>query len=306
MRNITRGLLAVFVSSLGYGALPIFGKLAFAEGIGVLPLLSWRFIIGSALVWTFVFATRRALPPPRRVVTLCLLGILYGAVSVSYMLGLTRLPASLATLIFFSYPALTVLLARIRGRERLTRLRILALLLATAGCSLTLGSGIGSADALGVALMGLAALCIASFIVQSHGTMSGLPPISSTAAMITASAAAITAAGLLTGGIGVPVAPRPLLIIAGIGFFSTAIPISAFLIGIQWIGPARAAIAATAEPAVALMLAALLLGERLSILQWAGGLLIVGAVIWLRLERRPDPVAAVVEDPDGAGLQPSR
>ncbi|WP_423930366.1 DMT family transporter [Candidatus Palauibacter sp.] len=290
MRNITRGLLVVFVAALGYGALAVLAKLALAEGVEVLPLLAWRFVLGSGLVWAFVFATGRPCPPRRRVVGLCLLGVLYAGNAMCYMLGLDRLPASLATLVFFTYPAMTVLLARIWVGERLTSRRITALALAMVGCALTVGLGVGSGDPLGVGLVVLSVVLLAAWIVWSHGVLEGLPPVSATATVITSTAVAISLTALATGGVGVPLARAPLALIAAIGLFSTAIPVTAFLVGIQWIGPARAAIAATVEPAVTLTLAALVLGDRLSSGQGLGALLILAGVVCLRLERQPEAV----------------
>lgn len=288
MRKITRGLLVVFLASLGYGALPIFAKLALAAGVEVLPLLAWRFLIGSGLLWLFVAATGRARPPRGRWMGLVLLGLLYALNAVCYMLGLDRLPASVATLVLFSYPAMTVLLARLWVGERLTPRRIAALALTTAGCALTVGTGLGGGDPLGVGLVLLGVVFLASWIVRSHGVLAGLPPISATATVLASTAVAISIAGLATGGVGVPLAPAPLLLLGAIGLFSTAIPITAFLIGIQWIGPGRAATAATMEPAVTLALAAAVLGDRLSAGQWLGAALILAGVVALRLEPGSD------------------
>lgn len=288
MRKITRGLLVVFLASLGYGALPIFAKLALAAGVEVLPLLAWRFLLGSGLLWIFVVATGRPRPPRGRRTGLVLLGLLYAFNSVCYMLGLDRLPASVATLILFSYPAMTVLLARFWVGERLTPRRVAALALTTAGCALTVGTGLGGGDPLGVGLVMLAVVFLAAWIVRSHGVFAELPPISATATALTSTAVAISVAGLATGGISVPLAPAPLLLLVAIGLFSTAIPITAFLIGIQWIGPGRAATAATMEPAVTLALAAAVLGDRLSAGQWLGATLILAGVLSLRLEPRSD------------------
>ena len=290
MRNITRGLLVVFLACLGYGALPIFAKLALAEGVDVLPLLAWRFLLGSALLWIFVVATGRPRPPRARLLGLGLLGLIYASNATFYMLGLDRLPASVATLVLFSYPAMTVLLARLWIGEQLTRRRIAALALTTAGCALTVGTGLGGGDPLGVGLIVLAVVFLAAWIVRSHGVFADLPPISATATVLTSTAVAISVAGLATGGIGVPLAPAPLLLLGAIGLFSTAIPITAFLIGIQWIGPGRAATAATMEPAVTLALAAAVLGDRLSAGQWLGAALILAGVIALRLEPGSDIV----------------
>lgn len=285
MRRVTKGMLAVFASSLGYGALPILAKLTLAEGVEVLPLLAWRFILGSSLVWLFVWLTRRPLPERARVPSLVALGVLYASNSVTYMLGLDRLSASLASIVFFSYPAVTVLLSRIWLGEALTSRRVVALLLATVGGVLTIGTAVGSGDALGFVWILLAVVLLAAFIVRSHTGLDGVPPVSGTATVITTTGLAICVLGAVSGGLAVPLEPRPLVLLGAIGLFSTAIPITLFLVGIQWIGPARAAIFATLEPAITLTLAALVLSERLSLVQWFGAVLIIFGVIWLRLEK---------------------
>ena len=300
MRTITKGMLAVFMSSLGYGVLPILAKLALAEGIEVLPLLAWRFVLGSALVWGFVFLSRRPLPARSRVPALLGLGALYASNSVAYMLGLDRISASLASIVFFSYPAVTVLLSRIWIGEPLTSRRIQALLLASLGCTLTVGTGLGSGNAIGLGLILLAVALLAAFIVKSHGVLEGVPPVSGTATVITTTGLIICVAAIATGGLGVPLAPRPLILLGAIGLVSTAIPITLFVIAIQWIGPARAAIFSTVEPAFTLTLAAFVLGDRLSSVQWLGAVLILAGVIWLRLERRPRGIGARL---DGVDLQ---
>ena len=75
--------------------MPILAKLALAEGIEVLPILAWRFGIGAGLVWFMVFSTGRSLPARSQVIGLIGLGVLYASNATSYLLGLTRVSASL-------------------------------------------------------------------------------------------------------------------------------------------------------------------------------------------------------------------
>ena len=95
----------------------------------------------------------------------------------------------------------------------------------------------------------------------------------------------MTMAAFITGEGYVPMETRPILLLGAMGLISTAIPITLFILGIRWIGPARAALFSTVEPAVTLTLAALVLNDRLSVVQWSGITFIVMGVIWLRLEK---------------------
>lgn len=287
MKPEARGTLAVVGSSLGYGALAVLAKLAFEAGVRVLPLLGWRFVIGSGLLWAFVLLTGRPVPVGRRATGVVLLGALYAGNSLAFMVGLERIPASLASLVFFTYPAVTVVMARFVSREPLTARRLLCLGLATAGCALTVGQGVTGADPTGVAWVLLGVLLISAFIVASHGVLSRVPPLGGTAVLLTTTAAVLGLAAMFVTGPGVPLEPRALLLLAALGIVSTAIPVTLFLLGIQWIGPGRAAILSTLEPVVTVSLAALVLDELMSPGQLLGGALILAGAIWLRLERGP-------------------
>ena len=287
MTSETRGTLAIIGSSLGYGALAVLAKLAFDRGVGVVPLLAWRFLIATVTLWPLVFLSGRRLPDRGRVHRIAGLGTLYAVNSLAFMIGLERIPASLASLIFLTYPVVTVLLSRVWVGERLTRRRVGSLLVASAGCALIVGQGVATLDAAGIAWVLLAVLLIAGFIVSSHGIMAGVPPIGGIALLLTTTALVLAAFGLAGGGLAVPSDATTIGLLAALGIVSTAIPVTLFLLGIQWVGPARAAIFSTLEPLVTVGLAAVLLSERLSPLQTLGGALILGGVIWLRLERPP-------------------
>jgi len=57
-----------------------------------------------------------------------------------------------------------------------------------------------------------------------------------------------------------------------------------FLAGMAIVGPNRASVLASLEVVVTLVLAIALLGERLTLAQWAGAALILGAVVFQNLK----------------------
>jgi drug/metabolite transporter (DMT)-like permease len=75
----------------------------------------------------------------------------------------------------------------------------------------------------------------------------------------------------------------------------TALPITLFVMGLKRVDAGKAATYSTIEPIVTVVAASLLLGERIAALQYLGGALILGGVLWLRREpqpRAPDPLEA--------------
>ena len=70
--------------------------------------------------------------------------------------------------------------------------------------------------------------------------------------------------------------------LVGLALVSTLLPIFALNIGIQKLGPTRAAIFGTIEPLTTSLLALIFLGEVMQPIQWLGGLVIVVSVILLQ------------------------
>jgi len=123
----------------------------------------------------------------------------------------------------------------------------------------------------------------ASYIVLSSRFGQGVP--ARVLALHLAQAAAVLCVGfaLADGGLSLPLDPRGLLSVAGIGVVSTVVAMTTFLAGMALVGPTRASVLSSLEVIVTLVLAHLFLGERLSPWQWAGAALILGAVAFQNL-----------------------
>jgi drug/metabolite transporter (DMT)-like permease len=64
-----------------------------------------------------------------------------------------------------------------------------------------------------------------------------------------------------------------------------------FFAGLSRVGPTTASILSTVEPLVTVTLASIVFGERLSGPQLVGGALVLAAVLVLRVQRAPRPLA---------------
>ena len=98
------GSLVCLASAVAFGAMGIFGKLAYEEGATVGTLLAVRFVLAAVLFWALVLGTgaARRLPTlPRRDIGLALaLGAVgYSAQAGAYFVALRRLDASLLSLL---------------------------------------------------------------------------------------------------------------------------------------------------------------------------------------------------------------
>jgi drug/metabolite transporter (DMT)-like permease len=276
-KSEARGLALIALSTLAYGVQPIFGKLAYAAGVEPLPLLAWRYMI--ALV-CLELLERGPRPPLRVRLRLWGIGSVFVVNSVAYFMALEALPASVTALVLFSYPVIVALLAALAGVEALNWRSLLAALAAFLGCAFTAGGLRFSAGlpAHGVAWALTAAVVYAGFVVLSSRFGRGVSARVLALHLVQVATLLCVAFALVGPGLSLPRDPRAWLSVAAIAVVSTVVPMIAFLAGMAIIGPSRASVLSSLEVLVTLVLAFLLLGERLAPQQWAGAALILGAV----------------------------
>lgn len=284
-----KGTLAVVSAAVGYGFLAVLIKLALEAGAGVVPLATWRFAIAAVIVWILLAARRRPAPPRRAWPQLAGLGAIYAINALAFIAALQWIPAATATLVFYTYPVVVVLLAGIFLGERLTRHKLIGMALAVVGCGLTAGIGARGGHPVGIVLVLLAMSSLSVYIVLSRRVLVSLPGQGSAAMMISATAVVFAVVALATGSFELGGGPRAAWLVALLALVSTALPITLFIVGLKRIGAGRAAIYSTIEPVVTVTAAAALLGERIAAIQYVGGGLILAGVLWLRLERPLPP-----------------
>jgi len=280
-------------SGAAFGAMAIFGKLAYGEGATVGTLLAVRFVLAAALFWTLVLAGGavhevRALSRRDVGVGLALGACGYALQSGCYFAALQRIDASLLSLLLYTFPAIVAVAAVALGRERIDGRRVAALGLSFGGLVLVVaGAGAGALDPLGAALGLGAAVVYSTYILVSDGVVARVAPRVLSALVCTGAAATLTVGSALLGQL------RPgELTAAGWGWLaclavvSTVASISLFFAGLRRVGPTTASILATVEPLVTVLLAFLVFGERLGAVQLAGGALVLAAVLALHARRR--------------------
>jgi drug/metabolite transporter (DMT)-like permease len=216
--------------------------------------------------------------------------------SLAYFLALKMTSAGLVALLLYIYPALVTALSAIFLKEHLTRIKIVALFLALSGTALTLRIS-GGGSLLGILLGIAAAVDYAIYILLGSRIVRRSGPIGSTTVIIM-STAGVYAGIVAIRGMTYPATSTGWIAIIAIALISTVLAFVTFFAGLKRIGPTGASTLSTFEPIVAVVLAAIVLGETISPYQVFGGILILAAVVllaasdkWrgkLRRDRRED------------------
>ena len=284
-------------SAACFGAMAIFGKLAYAAGVSPGALLLLRFSVAAVLLGLLLAlrpGLRMTRPGPERpagmtrgrlLVTALGLGALgYATQATLYFSALQRVDASLVALVLYTYPALVTVAAALLGRERLTPGRSAALAVASGGTLLVLlGAGGFGFDPVGVVLALGAAVTYTVYILVADTVVHRLSPVVLAALVMTGASAALAVRAVLTGGTDFGFGSAGWVWIACIAVVSTVVAMLAFFAGLRRTGPSTAAILSTFEPVVTTALAALTLNEFLTPVQLVGGLVVLSSVAVLQL-----------------------
>jgi drug/metabolite transporter (DMT)-like permease len=281
------------LSALGFGAMAIFAKYAYGDGVNLVTLLAVRFTIAAVALWLLARA-RGAIGTPRALLAGALLGLCGYAVEAGLFFGaLTRIDASLASLVLYVYPALVLAGAVALGRDYIDGRRAAALFVSLAGVALVLAGGDpGRFDGVGVLMALAAAVGYSAYVLGSDKAAEGTTPLAFAAAVCTGAANAFLLAGLVLGELDFTFEPTGWLWIGALALVSTVLAITAFLEGMQRVGPGKAAIVSTVEPPFTVALAALCFGERLAPVQLLGGALVLAGVVVLQTQRSSASSAA--------------
>jgi len=308
------GLLFVVGSALCYSALGILAKLAYAEGLTLRSMLAIRFTLGAILLWTWVLAhpeLRRAVGalPRRRLTALLSWGIFgFGTQSALFFSSLKLIPASLAQVLLYTCPAFVAIILWLTAGVRPGTKRLLAIGLALAGTVLCAGPIQGAPEARGVALAVFTGLWYAMFTLQLDRLTPGVPAVLSGACIISGGALLFVVAAIPGGGFAFPATAAGWGAVIGMVFSATVFGFVLYVSGLKRVGAQAASILSTFEPLGALLLAGLLLGERLDASQWVGAGMIIGAAFVLAGMTRTEgsPLTALHADAGEARPERSR
>ncbi len=273
-----RGVALVLASTVAYGSMAILAKVAFAGGVRPLGLLAFRFLLASLLFGITIPRTSRALPWPIRF-RLWGLGGVFIVNAVAYFTALERTPASLVSVLVFTYPVMVMFLSALFGLDPLTVRGLASAFLAVAGSALAIGGTAGGASVSGVALALLAALLYAGYVVIGSRLLASIPTEAVARHVVGVSALLSLAWGAGRGELTLPSTVSAWLSLAVIGTVSTFVAMRAFLAGVERIGATRASVLSTLEVFVTVGLSALFLGEAVSLRQAVGAALVLAAVL---------------------------
>lgn len=294
------GTALVLAAAIGFGTLGIFGRVGYEVGLNTSTLLTYRFIIAAVLLVGYLAVAGRGTWITRGPLgTAIALGVAYAAISGGYFAGLVYIPAGLAAITLYTYPVFVYLIALGLLGERLTRLKLVAMVLAIVGIVTIVGIDIDGIDLRGIGLVIVAALAYAIYTAGSRHAVADIDADTLATLAVVVTAIVFTMIGVLTDTLFVPSGADQWGVIIGVAVFGTAVPIALFVHGLQLVEASRASILAMAEPLVTVVLGVVLLGEALTAGLLVGGTMILLGILLIQRDRVTGRPAAGPPSVDG-------
>jgi drug/metabolite transporter (DMT)-like permease len=214
-----------------------------------------------------------------------------------------RLSSSLTGLLVAAVPLVGAVLVWSTGHERVEGRRVTGLLIGFAGVAALVGFDVEAGDLGSVAAIMVVAFCYALGPLILSRYLSGLPGLGVVAASLAITAVIYLPFGGSQWPSG-PVSPQAWLSVIALAVVCTAIAFVVFFQLIAEVGPARAVVITYVNPAVALVLGAIVLDEAITIATLVGfALILVGSVLATARNREvPEPTRQRARDADSTCL----
>lgn len=279
--------LAVAGAAVSFGTISIATVLAKRHGMPLVMLLFARYTLAGLLLIPLVGGWRRLVIDRRRATLLITVGgIGQTLVSVLSLAALDYITAATLEFLFYTYPAWVTIYTRLRGSERITTQKMIALALALGGVVVMVGMpGADALKPMGVAL-GLTSALIYGVYVPTLGTLQkGVEPGVATFYVCLGVAVVLALGGLWRGELSLAHAPVAWAAVGWVAIISTVIAFHLFLRGMQTLGPVRTSIIATVEPFAVSIIGIFVLQQPLTVPILLGGALIAAAVLVMNVRR---------------------
>lgn len=289
MRNLRNtGINAALISALFLGLAPVFGKAAMGPGqFSPLAVVALRTSMAAGLmvIIMVIFRRRFLYIYPAGFIGCMLAGAVNGVGSIFYYVGLSKLNASVAQMLYALYPFFVAFWLQL-DKQTPSRLTVVRIVIASISAFLLTRATAGDIDLWGVAFMLIAAALYALHLPINQRVLYDVPAPTVTVYTLLAMSLIVVPSYLMFD-LSWPLADAswwPILALTAVTFCSRLM----LFIGVKHIGGMQTALLGLGELLVAIVFSHLILGESLTTLQWVGtaGLSLSLLLVWFETPPR--------------------
>jgi drug/metabolite transporter (DMT)-like permease len=292
-----RGIVAALASAFFLGMAPVFGRQAILLGISWQAVVAVRTLLAALLLLAVmaIFYRPFLFIYPAGLLGCLLAGWINGLGSLFYYSALSRIGAGLGQLLYSLYPLFLILWLSLDNQPP-SRLTLLRLLLAVPAIILLAQGHESEIDVVGIIMMLIASALYALHLPFNQRVLVDMPAPTVTLYTLIAMSFVTLPIYLFSGLININISDLssintaqelrylwPLLGLTMVTFFSRL----TLFMGVKHLGGMQTALLGLSELLVTIIFAYVWLGERFSLAQWIGALLLIICLALVGFEKQP-------------------
>src|SRR6266852_4895019 len=290
--------LAAISGSAMVGLMPLVARQLYADGLSAPSMLFWRYSLALVALGLAASAVRLDLREAWRggAWQIALVGATLGAAqTLCFWESLKTLETSIAVLLFYTYPAVTLALDRLVFKQPIRPLAVLCIAIILGGAGLITLPGLrgGTIDLRGLCWALPSPLVYALYLAINARLLRRYPPLIGAFGLFAGMAVTFGLAAALFG-LDIPASSTGWMLLLFIALGPGALTMTLFSYSVPRLGASSLAILANVEVVTVVLIGTLVLGEAITPGRAIGGTLIVAGILTHALARpnalHPDPL----------------
>lgn len=276
-----KGYLAAAISAISFGLIPLFVVPLKRAGIAMDVILFYRFFLGAVLIGLYLIARKQYLGIPwKSLPLLAVMGVFYALSAEFLFLGYDLMSVGVASTLIYTYPIIVAVILHFGFGDKLSTLTKISIGLATLGV-VCMGWEESEMrfDVYGTFMVLLGSTAYALYMILVNKGNLRITGIKLTFYSLFFSAIFYGIKAGLTSQTLVLASPYWLSFIGGFSLVTTVLSVLMMVIAIQLIGSAPTAVLGSLEPVVAVAIAVVIFGERITWNLILGLLFIISALM---------------------------
>lgn len=260
------GYLAVIISGIVFGCMPLLAKVVFSNGGNAINLVFWRFFIAIFPLYIIIKRNKNISLELTKmeIKQIIILGIIgYSGTAVTLFLSYNYITTGMATTLHFVYPVFVILGYALFYKEKINVVKFISVILCTVGIFM-LYDGNASISILGIFLAFLSGITYAFYVLYiDKSGLKSMNPIKLTMYLSLVGSFVMLLFSIVTGSFTIR--------LNSIGWIFTFIlavvvalgAVTLLSVGIKLIGPQSSSILSTLEPITSVIIGSVVFGEKL-------------------------------------------
>jgi len=267
--------------------MPVFARYGFADGMNTTTFIVIRAIASLVVLAVCVPLAGKSYRVPREFLGVsALAGVSAALMNVAHLEAIRHIDIGLAVLILFIHPFIIAAYYHALGSSRLTIARVFWSIAAFAGLGLALAVNVGDLDRYGLAMAFASAILATVLVISMVKVSESVGGYTTNLHLAIWTIAIFVATLAVTGDIRLPLSMTGWISAFGNGT-AHVVAFVAFLVACRLIGASRASMFSFGEPIAAILFAAWLFDERMSLIQWGGVAIVAAGLFFMEAKFSP-------------------